>query len=194
MCLKRQHVVVGIIKGCHMKLVPVSRDYTSQLIAYKRAFHQKGEQMDGSSFLDAYENIDDWFDVLDKLNKGTNLPNGLVPSKTYMALMDTNVLVGLADLRFDIEKNAYLRDISGHVGYSVHPTYRQKGYGQTILSLLKQEAKKYGFQHLIVACDADNIASENIIRANGGVFLNDVIDPRDQMRVKRFVIDLMTTA
>lgn len=175
-----------------MRLVLVNRAYASQLLAYKKVFQSENEHIDGGSFLDAYDDIEKWFMVIDQLNQGVDLPNGLVPSKTYMLLNEQDDLIGLADLRFHIEKNQYLRDISGHIGYSIHPKYRQKGYGEKLLHLLKQEAKKYLFDNIIVACDADNQASEKIIRANGGVFLNDVIDDRDGTLVKRFVIDLMT--
>ena len=64
----------------------------------------------------------------------------------------------------------YLMTYGGHVGYSIRPGLRRRGYGQIILSLALRECIDMGLARLLVTCDSDNIASRKIIERNGGRF------------------------
>ena len=64
----------------------------------------------------------------------------------------------------------YLVTYGGHVGYSIRPGRRRRGYGQIILSLALRECIGMGLARLLVTCDSDNIASKKIIERNGGEF------------------------
>jgi len=56
----------------------------------------------------------------------------------------------------------------GHIGYSVVPWKRQRGYATRALQLLLPQARSEGLAHVELTCDADNIASQRVIEANGG--------------------------
>src|SRR5215204_4881777 len=55
----------------------------------------------------------------------------------------------------------------GHVGYSVLPWKRQRGYATRALRLLIPQASAEGLPYLEVVTDFDNIASQRVIEANG---------------------------
>ena len=103
--------------------------------------------------------------------KGINLPKGRVPSTTYWAMVGNRV-VGRVDIRHKLNKG--LRVIGGHIGYTVVPTERQKGYGTQMLALALKHTKKLGIKNVLVTCDDANTASKKIIESNGGKLINKV--------------------
>ena len=56
----------------------------------------------------------------------------------------------------------------GHIGYSVVPWKRQRGYATRALQLLLPQAKSEGLAYVELTSDADNIASQRVIESNGG--------------------------
>lgn len=56
----------------------------------------------------------------------------------------------------------------GHIGYSVVPWKRQRGYATRALQLLLPQVRGEGLAYVELVSDADNIASQRVIEANGG--------------------------
>lgn len=56
----------------------------------------------------------------------------------------------------------------GHIGYSVVPWKRQRGYATRALRLLLPHARAEGLAYVELTSDADNLASQRVIEANGG--------------------------
>ena len=56
----------------------------------------------------------------------------------------------------------------GHIGYSVVPWKRRRGYATRALHLILSEARREGLAYVELVSDADNIASQRVIEANGG--------------------------
>jgi predicted acetyltransferase len=59
----------------------------------------------------------------------------------------------------------------GHIGYSVVPWKRRRGYATNALRLMLVEARKENLRHVELVTDVDNVASQRVITANGGVFI-----------------------
>jgi predicted acetyltransferase len=56
----------------------------------------------------------------------------------------------------------------GHVGYSVVPWKRRRGYATRALQLLLPQARAEALEYIELTTDADNVASRRVIEANGG--------------------------
>jgi predicted acetyltransferase len=59
----------------------------------------------------------------------------------------------------------------GHVGYSVVPWKRRRGYATRALALLLPLVREEGLEYIELTADRDNVASRRVIEANGGVFI-----------------------
>ena len=111
---------------------------------------------------------------------------GFVRNTCYWAVYGREV-IGRIALRYEL--NEFLKNIGGHVGYIVRPTFRNKGVASEMLrQLLKMERAK-AIGKLLITCDEDNAASERTILKNGGVF-ESFAENGDRPRKKRFWIDL----
>ena len=97
-----------------------------------------------------------------------------MPSDTYLAVrVSDNRIVGIIDLRHHID-HPILGVWGGHIGYSVRPSERRKGYAKEMLRLNLQNCRALGLTRVMVTCNRENPASEKTILANGGVFEKEV--------------------
>ena len=108
--------------------------------------------------------------VWDLLQLGEKRPGSRsgYPDRVFW-LIDADEYVGQVSVRPDLG-TPYLVTYGGHVGYSIRPGMRRRGYGQVILSLALRECIDMGLARLLVTCDSDNVASKKIIERNGGRF------------------------
>lgn len=65
----------------------------------------------------------------------------------------------------------------GHIGYAVVPWKQGLGYAKRALRLMLAEISDVGLPYVEVTTDPDNIASQRVIAANGGVFLKRFTKP-----------------
>ncbi|MEC0178382.1 GNAT family N-acetyltransferase [Paenibacillus favisporus] len=111
---------------------------------------------------------------LEDNEQGKDLPDGYVRNSTLWLVTETNRIVGAVNIRHEL--NEKLLESSGHIGYGIRPSERQKGYATALLSLTLQEAKKLGIHKVLVVCDAHNIGSKKTILNNGGIPDQDFIE------------------
>jgi|GEM_PF-604614 len=89
----------------------------------------------------------------------------LVPSVTYWASADGRY-VGQISLRLHLNGN--LSTLGGHIGYTVRPSARNRGFATEMLRLCLNEARRLGLMRVLVTCDETNAASRRVIEKNGG--------------------------
>ncbi len=136
---------------------------------YRHAMQEAGSSMDGTSALDRYDDPAEWLNHVRALEKPETCPPNLVTATLFVAVRKTDFgIVGMIDLRHRL--NDFLAECGGHIGYSVRPDERRKGYAKRMLALVLEEARGRGISRVLITCDDDNVASARTIEANGGVF------------------------
>lgn len=81
--------------------------------------------------------------------------------------------IGIIDLRHHID-HPVLGLWGGHIGYSIRPSERGKGYAKEMLRLNLEKCRERGMDKVMVTCSPQNVASAKTIIANGGVYEKDV--------------------
>lgn len=89
-----------------------------------------------------------------------------VPQTRYWLVVEDRP-VGVGKLRHYL--NECLIHEGGHIGYSIRPSERGKGYGTMILEKLLKQAQNKGITEVLVTCREANALSRKVIERNGGV-------------------------
>ena len=114
---------------------------------------------------------EDWLESNQNQEMGINLPEGWVPAIQLVAFSGKGQALGFLDLRLRL--NNFLLEKAGHIGYSIRPSQRGKGYAKETLRQGLQVAKEKNIKKALVTCSVNNPASRAVILANGGI-LEDV--------------------
>ena len=145
-------------------------------------FEQTQSAHDGG-FWDAENFVyEEWLKNNQDHEMGINLPEGWVPDIQLVAFDESGHALGFLNLRLRLNKA--LLNHAGHIGYSVRPSERSKGYAKEGLRQGLQVAKEKNIKQALVTCSTENPASRAVIVANGGLF-EDV-----RNGVERYWIDL----
>lgn len=75
---------------------------------------------------------------------------------------------GAISVRFEPGTHELPPHCLGHIGYAVVPWKRRLGYGTSALGQLLPIAREQGLAWVDLVTDADNVASQRVILANGG--------------------------
>lgn len=113
-------------------------------------------------------------------------PEGRVHNDLYWITDDAEV-VGFVSIRHDL--NDFLLRVGGHIGYSVRPSRRRRGYAKAGLALALERCRELGIERVLVTCDDDNIGSYRTIEGAGGVLENVVQDDEGGAAKRRYWIE-----
>lgn len=138
--------------------------HKNDVLSFYGEFADRNETCIGFADWQSYEK---W--LTNKRNRltGTDLPHGHVP-EIFMLCIENGKLIGVFSLK--LKMTDYLTNFGGHIGYAVRPTARNRGLATEILQKGLDLSREKKLGEVILVCDDDNIASEKVIRKNGGVF------------------------
>ena len=147
-------------------------------IDYINEFHAYGSDINGSGGLDRYtEDYEGW---LEKLSADYVREPGeeKVPARTYFLVRESDRrIIGMINVRLAL--NERLSRYGGHIGYSIRPTERGKGYNKTNLYLGLEVLDRHGVEDAFLDADLDNPASWRTMEALGGIRTREYYDDLD---------------
>lgn len=150
-----------------LKLIKAAEVPADKVMQFRQAFLSAGERsINGSRGLHNYDVYEDWLRLVKECEKPDNTLLGVQASTYFAVRISDETVVGCIELRHTL--NESLAVIGGHIGYSVAPVERRKGYATEMLSLVLMEAGKAGLNRVLLTCDTDNVASCKTIEKCGG--------------------------
>ena len=170
-----------------MKLLKPTYEYSKQITEYRDAFLHADEQPHGSSSLQNFDSLDEWFEKVNIQEVGEKLQGNRVPSSQFLSF-EKGELIGFVNIRHRLNEEL-LRE-SGHIGYSVHPDKRRQGYATKQLQFALDEAQKLGLQKVLITCDKSNVGSAKTIQKVGGVLEDEVASSHTSEIVQRYWIEI----
>jgi predicted acetyltransferase len=78
---------------------------------------------------------------------------------------------GSINLRWMKGHAALPQHVLGHIGYAVVPWKRRRGHATKALALMLPLARAQGMPFVEITTDVDNVPSQRVITANGGVLV-----------------------
>lgn len=158
-----------------LKHVKPSKEYEQEALEYINEFYEYNSDINGTGGLQRYlDNYDGWLEKLEE--DRTRIPNEeKVPAETYFLVRENdNKIVGMINIRLTLNEN--LKKFGGHIGYSIRPTERKKGYNKVNLYLGLLCCKEHGISEVLMDCDKSNLGSAKTMQALGRKLIREYYD------------------
>ena len=160
-----------------------------EAIEYINEFYKYNSNINGTGSLHRYlDNYENWLIKLEEDSK--RIPSEeAVPAKTYFLIRKSdNKIVGMTNIRFAL--NEELKIHGGHIGYSIRPTERRKGYNKINLYLALMKCQEYKIKEVLMTCDKTNIASAKTMQALGATLIKEHYDNSLKETFQYYKIDV----
>jgi predicted acetyltransferase len=159
-----------------LTIIKPNKEYEEDIFEYKKEMIEHGDEaLHGCGGLDNTDSYDDWVNHIATYQDRHKLPEDshYVEGSQWL-LVDTSQkrVLGMVNIRHYL--NDFLLQFGGHIGYSIRPSERRKGYAKLQLQLALEFLKSIGVDKVLVTCDDQNIGSYKTIEACGGVLENTV--------------------
>jgi predicted acetyltransferase len=107
------------------------------------------------------------------------LPDGTTAPRLpgYRRWMWDGEFCGSIGLRWQRGTEALPPYCLGHIGYGVVPWKQRRGYATRALREVLREARAEGLRYVELTTDTDNVASQRVVEANGGVIVERFVTP-----------------
>ena len=172
-----------------MKLIEPTMEYDRQIRAYRQEFMESGDSMDGTGRLSKFDDPQEWIDFLAKHRDPKTIPEGRVPATQLIFVREEDdKIVGMLDIRHFL--NEYLEKFGGHIGYSVAPSERRRGYATQMLKTALLVCRELGIGRVLITCIKGNEGSKRTILNNGGVYESTVYEPDEKIELEKYWITL----
>ena len=157
------------------KFVVPTIKWKQKAIDFINEFYQYNSDINGTGGLQRYlDNYEGW---LEKLEEDYNRKptEEKVPARTYFFVRESdNKIVCMIKIRLTL--NEKLKKFGGHIGYSIRPTERGKGYNKINLYLGLKICREYGIDEVFLDADKDNPASWKTMESLGGKNVREYYD------------------
>lgn len=172
-----------------MLLIEPTMAYAKDIEAYRQEFLDIDGSMDGSGSLRRCATAEEWIEKCRLGKDPATVPANLVPATQFIYVREEdNRVVGMLQIRHYF--NEGLRLYGGHIGYSVRPSERRKGYATAMLRDALPHCRELGITDVLISCLTDNEGSRRTILANGGVYESTVHEPELDRDLERYWIHL----
>ena len=157
-----------------LELVIPTMEYKKDVEEYLREFLDNGEnEIAGDGGLDRIRDFDKWLEKVQNDVSADTVDKDRIPATLYLTIRKSDKkIVGNVQIRHFL--NEKLLNYGGHIGDSVRPSERRKGYATEQIRLALEKCKELGIDNVLMDCDKTNIGSAKSIQKNGGILENEI--------------------
>lgn len=157
-----------------LELVIPTKEYKEQVEEYLQEFLDNGEnEIAGDGGLDRIKDFDKWLEKVQKDLSIEAIDKSRIPATLYLTIRKSDKkIVGNLQIRHFL--NEKLLNYGGHIGDSVRPSERRKGYATEQIRLALDKCRELGIDNVLMDCDKTNIGSAKSIQNNGGILENEI--------------------
>ncbi len=185
---KKAKIKEVLIDGNDIFLTTPSEKYLPKIADYRDEFSQENF-IPGCGALRTTQNLKKWLRKTALYSDKDTVPSDLVVSTQFICIRKSDErLIGMIQVRHSL--NDYLSKFAGHIGYSVRPSERKKGYAKEMLRLALGYCKEIGVENVLIACEENNEGSRRTILSNGGVYEDTVYEPDKKLNLQKYWIEL----
>jgi predicted acetyltransferase len=161
--------------------------FKEEIQAFRLEMLLAESSMDGTGQLRRMENVANWLAFNQRFENEATIPKHFVQTEQFIYVRKTDqTIVGMIQFRHEL--NNLLKNFGGHIGYSIRPSERQKGYAKRMLGDCLDVCRNQGLQKILVTCKEENEASRRTILANGGQYENTVHHDLEDETIERYWI------
>ncbi len=172
-----------------LKYIIPTKEYKDKAIDYINEFYKYHSRIHGVGELDKY--LDDYDAWLIKLSndRSRNLSKMHFPTETYFLVRESDdSIVGMINIR--LTSNDSLIDRSGHIGYSIRPTERRKGYAKINLYMGLKCLNEHNIDVALVFCVKSNLASSKTMLSLGAKKYDESYSDKYKEVIEKYKIDV----
>jgi len=143
--------------------------YAAEIMAYRSESLKLAPYVNGAFTLAGYTDPAAWIAYCEVRADPATVPEDDVEADQWLLVDKDSRILGMVNIRRNID-DAFFAEYAGHIGYSIRPSERGRGYGTIQLSLALDKCRDLGLRSVLLTCDPDNEASRCTILSCGGVF------------------------
>lgn len=174
-----------------MRFVAPGKKYESRAREYVQEFMDQKSSLVGTAGLEEFledQSYEKWLIQLEENSDTSVRVPGRVNDATFFYVREEDdTIIGMVNIRFGL--NAFLFLEGGHIGYSIRPTERGKGYATQMLKEALGFCRLIGLSQVLVVCAASNEASARVIEKCGGVLEDEVVSKQNGEVLRRYWIE-----
>ena len=140
------------------------------------------DRIPGLDYLEKYDNIHKWLQFCESMKDRITW---------YMSVRTGDEkIVGFCCFRHKLEYDDDDIEFASHIGYSIRPSERGKGFAKEQLCLVLRKAKEFGIDKVRIACRDINVGSNRTILANGGNLVDSIHGEESGLMIHRYDIQI----
>ena len=183
----REKVLTGAAAEAPLQPVEPHLACEQAIWAFREDYIAAGEGVETLGSLAQCESVREWLEKIAPFREEATTPPGRVPTRFYLYQREADgKIVGLVQIRQPL--NEYYEKFAGHIGYTVCPSERRKGYASQLLQSALGLCHEMGVADVLVCCAPENEASRRTILRCGGVQQDTAVEPVRHVRIERYLI------